>query len=43
MYVTTDEFLKHFGLQDLNQMPLLENFIEYDEIEDEEEIAVEEE
>lgn len=43
MYVTTDEFLKHFGLQDLNQMPLLENFIEYDEVEDEEEIAVEEE
>lgn len=43
MYVTTEEFLKHFGLQDLKQMPLLENFIDYDEFDVEDEIAVEEE
>lgn len=37
MYVTTDEFLKHFGLQDLKQLPALEEFIyEKDEKEDEE-------
>ncbi|MCY6370295.1 SMC-Scp complex subunit ScpB [Clostridium ganghwense] len=40
MYVTTDEFLKHFGLQDLEQMPLMENFIEENY---EENITVEEE
>ncbi|MGY0375246.1 SMC-Scp complex subunit ScpB [Clostridium sp. JNZ J1-5] len=28
MYVTTDEFLRYFGLQDLNEMPSLEEFIE---------------
>lgn len=28
MYITTDEFLRYFGLQDLNEMPSLEEFIE---------------
>lgn len=28
MYVTTDEFLRYFGLQGLNEMPSLEEFIE---------------
>ncbi|KLU77030.1 SMC-Scp complex subunit ScpB [Clostridium botulinum] len=31
MYATTGEFLKYFGLEDLNQMPTLSEFIEKDE------------
>ncbi|WMJ81879.1 SMC-Scp complex subunit ScpB [Clostridium sp. MB40-C1] len=46
MYATTDEFLKHFGLENLNQMPLLESFIDYDKastsIEEETTMSVEE-
>lgn len=30
MYSTTDEFLKHFGLQNLEQMPIFESFIDDD-------------
>lgn len=36
MYVTTDEFLKHFGLEDLKQMPSLEEFVEDEGYEEEE-------
>lgn len=28
MYVTTEEFLRYFGLEDLKQMPILDEFIE---------------
>ena len=31
MYVTTGEFLKYFGLEDLNQMPVLDEFIQKEE------------
>jgi segregation and condensation protein B len=38
MYVTTEEFLRYFGLQSLNQMPSLEEFIKEEiEYESEEE------
>jgi segregation and condensation protein B len=28
LYVTTDQFLKHFGLKDLTELPLLEESLE---------------
>jgi segregation and condensation protein B len=28
LYSTTDEFLKHFGLQSLSEMPSLEGYLE---------------
>lgn len=31
MYVTTNEFLKYFGLKDLKEMPALEDFLEENE------------
>lgn len=31
MYVTTGEFLKYFGLEDLNEMPVLDDFIQEEE------------
>lgn len=31
MYVTTGEFLKYFGLEDLNEMPILDEFIQKEE------------
>jgi segregation and condensation protein B len=28
LYVTTDQFLKHFGMKDLTELPLLEESLE---------------
>lgn len=32
MYVTTNEFLKYFGLKDLKEMPVLEDFLDESEL-----------